>query len=131
VCGGEVVEEGHPLAGIISTKPSLSCGVSMETQFFSCSLAGRNTAVCGVCGLAEAELLAPPADMVATYSRVEKLCTDCKAAGHTHLCGKKKPNTAAAAERAAKRQRQKGVRAVQQAPRGRGDLGRGRGQGRG
>ena len=51
-------------------------------------------------------------------------------AGHKHLCGKKKPNTAAAGERQAKRQRQEAARAAQQAERGRGRRGRGRGRGR-
>ncbi len=81
----------------------------------------------GTCvGWQSKTLLAPPAGMVVTYSRVEKLCTDCKAAGHNHLCGKKKPNATAAAKRAAKRQRQEGARAVKQTPRGRGDRWRGR-----
>ncbi len=78
----------------------------METPFFSCSLAGRNTAVCGLCRLAEAELLDSPAELLAIYSRVEKLCTDYKAAWHKHLCGKNKPSMAGAADWAVKRQRQ-------------------------
>lgn len=49
--------------------------------------------------------------MVASYILVERLCTDCEAASHQHLHGKRKLNTASTVERAVKKQKQQDAKA--------------------
>ena len=90
VCGSEPLEEDHVLKKVLYLKESLSCIVDMESQFFSCKVAGREVNICGVCGLAEAELLQPPNELVQQYAWVRPLCSNCKAANRDFPHGKKK-----------------------------------------
>ena len=90
VCGSELLEEDHVLKKVLYLKESLSCIVDMESQFFSCKVAGREVNICGVCGLAEAELLQPPNELVQQYAWVRPLCSNCKAANRDFPHGKKK-----------------------------------------
>ncbi len=125
------MEEGHLLAVKLHTKPGLDCGVPMESQFFTCSLAGRDTNICGVCGLAEAELLEPPPSLLNTFSKVWQLCTDCKAAGHEFPHGKKKANADAVTGAAEKKRKRQERSAGSKASGSASASSRGRGRGRG
>ena len=88
VCGSPLVPEDHALHGVLYTRGGLDCRAPMETQYFTTSLSGRNTAVCGICGLAEQ----PPADV--NYSFVQPTCAKCRAAGEQcrgGVCGTQPP----------------------------------------
>lgn len=111
------MEEGSPLAGILSTKPGLSCSTVMETQFFTCQLGSRQLDICGICGLADvAELLQPGEAEKALYSKVFPICSDCQAKGHEFPHGRKRAGAARqAAATGKKKKRQAGRQQRQQA----------------
>ena len=102
VCSSPLVPDGHPLEKVLYTKGGLTCRTPMETQFFTTGLAGRDTDICGICGLAEHELEQPPANMASMYSFVQPTCTKCRAAGEKFLHGRCSKNAAARAKKQAK-----------------------------
>lgn len=68
--------------------------------------------VCGFCGLAEHELVQPPADLLAVFPSTVPLCTRCEQAGRPWLKGRRQRNAKAKAAKAAK----KTARAAKRAP---------------
>ena len=63
---------------------NLTCISNMESQFFLCNVAGRDLDVCSICGLDEAVLVEPSAELLGARCSAFAIFELCKSVGERH-----------------------------------------------